>query len=76
MNPHRIECIERLGTTTNGNPRYRLALTPLPDAPVILATVQSDAAVSYDIGNPGYKVGDAVSVEFTKAGRVSRMTAI
>ena len=76
---YRIELIERLGTSTNGNPRYRLALsemTPDGPAPIFLANTQSDADCSYDVGNRGCRVGDVVDITFTKAGRVSTMRAV
>lgn len=68
----KIVYIERENASVNGNPRYSIAwddcLSWCGEA-----LTQSDAAISYDIGNPGFRAGDWVRLQFTRAGRISHM---
>lgn len=67
-----IEAITRLPNSTNGNPRFRLAVAREDDDGVLeMFTTQSDASYGYEIGNPGHRVGDRVTFTLTKAGRIS-----
>lgn len=66
-----IKSIERLNSSTNGNPRYRLEWVNGSQA-----MTSSDASCAYEVGNPGYREGDTVEVTFTRAGRIATMTAI
>lgn len=59
---------ERLINTINGNPRYRVTF-----ADGSVHTSQSDSGWVYAFGNPGYRIGDVVEIELTKAGRIRRM---
>ena len=65
-----IEKIVRLESSVNGNPRYDISWKGGGDASI----TSSDCAFAYSIGNPGYRVGDTVEVEFTRAGRIADMT--
>ena len=72
----RIVALRRIGCSTNGNPRwevvYKSAAGPWPDDH-IWAKTQSDASISYEIGNPGLRAGDLVELTLTKSGRISGM---
>lgn len=65
-----LKTIERLNSSVNGNPRYAFTF-----GNGNRAILSSDAAVGYEIGNPGYREGDTVEVTFTRAGRVATMEA-
>lgn len=65
-----ISRIERLNSSVNGNPRFRFHFTDATSA-----ITSSDAAIGYEIGNPGYREGCTVAVEFTRAGRIAYMNA-
>ena len=78
-NPYRIERIDRLPNSVNGNPRYRFELveeSKAGDGYLFGTLLSSDAAVGYQIGNPGYRVGDRVMVGWTRAGLVRTMRAV
>lgn len=66
-----ISRVERLGCTVNGNPRHRIGFTDGTSS-----LVSSDAAVGYQIGNPGMREGSTVAVTFTRAGRIAYMGAV
>jgi hypothetical protein len=72
----RIVALRRIGCSTNGNPRwevvYKGATGPWP-YDHIWAKTQSDASISYKIGNPGLRAGDLVELTLTKSGRISGM---
>jgi hypothetical protein len=59
-----IAHLERLSSSVQGNPRYRVTLE---DGRVF--TTQSDGQVGYLIGNPEYR-GVPVMLSLTRAGRV------
>lgn len=59
-----ISSTERMASSPNGNPRWRLFLK---DGGTL--TTQVDANVSYGINNPGM-IGEPVIITMTKAGRV------
>lgn len=63
-----IDALERMTNTVNGNPRYRVRFTDGSSA-----LTQSDASISYGIGNPEYR-NRPVRVWFTRAGRVWDVT--
>ena len=64
----RIEKIERLNGSVNGNPAWRITFDD-----GTRARTSSDVAVSYEIGNPGLRAGDLVQITFTRAGRIAYM---
>jgi hypothetical protein len=64
----RIESIERLNSSVNGNPRFRFYLSDGD-----YATSMSDAAFCYAVGNPGMRPGDTVVIERTRAGNIRHM---
>lgn len=64
----KIESIERLNLSVNGNPRFRFTFS---DGEV--ADSMSDAGFCYAVGNPGMRVGDTVGIEYTRAGRIRHM---
>jgi hypothetical protein len=66
-----ISRIERLNSSVNGNPRYRIGFD---DAST--AITSSDHAFCYTVGNPEMREGSAVSVEYTRAGRISHMDPV
>jgi hypothetical protein len=65
-----IAWIERLRSSTNGNPRFRFHFEGAG-----CADLMSDAAFGYEVGNPGFREGCTVNVSFTPAGRVRFMRA-
>lgn len=67
----RIETIERLSLSVNGNPRFTFTFSDGTDA-----ISSSDASFNYEVGNPGYRVGDLVEITFTRAGRIAYMSAV
>lgn len=60
----RISQLERLRSSVNGNPRYRIYFT---DASMM--DTMSDASINYGIKNPEYRNGP-VKVFTTRAGKV------
>lgn len=63
-----IASIESINNSVNGNPRYKIRFD---EGEYGTCITSSDIADAYDIGNPGYDVGDPVAVTFTKAGRIA-----
>jgi hypothetical protein len=63
-----ISRISRINSSVNGNPRYEVGFD---DATTAISS--SDHGWCYTVGNPGMKVGDTVSVTYTKAGRIENM---
>lgn len=65
---------ERLHNSVNGNPRFNIAFVDGDGQPHVYTT-QSDASVSYDVENVAREhrdnPGATVTVELTRAGRVS-----
>lgn len=68
----KITHAERLNSSTNGNPRFRLVF----DGEPFTAVTQSDASCSYDVENftRSAYAGRTFTIETTKAGRVSTIT--
>ena len=63
-----IKTIDRMNSSVNGNPRFHFTFTNGRVAPLM-----SDSGFGYEVGNPGYREGDTVLVEFTRAGNVRYM---
>ena len=81
----RIVALRRIGCSTNGNPRWEVVYKTgerfangdyamHTHSEPVWAKTQSDASLSYEIGNPGLRAGDLVELTLTKAGRISSMT--
>lgn len=68
MTTRTISWFERLNSSVNGNPRYRVHFDNGSSA-----ITMSDAGFCYAVGNPGLRDGDTVEVEFTRAGRIRNM---
>lgn len=66
-----IDQIDRLNSSSNGNPRYRITFTDGSSA-----ITMSDAAFCYSIGNPGYRVASQVQVEWSRAGRIAQLWSV
>jgi len=64
----RIVASERLNSSVNGNPRYRIAFDDGE-----MRTSQSDAAWCYGFGNRGMRNGDMVTMTLSAAGRIETM---
>lgn len=64
----RIESIERLNSSVNGNPRFRFHFHGGE-----AADSMSDASFCYAVGNPGMREGDLVRIERTRAGNIAHM---
>lgn len=66
--PHigRIESIERLGNSVNGNPRFKLTFNNC--GPFVTS---SDIMDAYTVGNPGIREGDVVQFTVTRANRIT-----
>ena len=62
---------ERMNSSVNGNPRYRIVFTDGTIAPMM-----SDSGTSYQIGNPEMREGSTVDVDFTRAGNIRWMRAL
>lgn len=62
-----ISYVQRLGTSVNGNPRFRVHFVQDTGAPEFSAITQSDAALSYGIER---FVGQLVTVSATPANRI------
>lgn len=60
-----IESLERLNTSANGNPRFRVTFTN-----GTVAETQSDAALNYGIENREFR-DVPLKVTFTRAGKIS-----
>jgi hypothetical protein len=70
-----ITSIERRNNSTNGNPAYEISYEyPLGSGSVISRRTQSDAACSYEVGNPDRRVGRKVLFHLTRAGRIAYMS--
>ena len=66
----RIHSIERLNSSTNGNPRFKIAFDDAAASPL---TTSSDAGFCYAVGNPDMREGCLVRVTLTAAGRIANM---
>lgn len=66
-----ISRIERLNNSVNGCPRFRFHFDDATSA-----NLQSDSSFAYEVGNPGFREGDAVKVSFSRAGTVEYMRTI
>jgi hypothetical protein len=62
---------ERMRSSVNGNPRYRIVFTDGTIAPMM-----SDSSTSYQIGNSDMREGSVVDVAFTLSGNVRWMRAV
>jgi hypothetical protein len=70
----RIQVIDRLENSRNGNPRFSLVLWTGKE--IIQAVTMSDASVGYEIGNLGLGKWDWVKVTMTPAGRIRFMEPV
>jgi hypothetical protein len=61
-----------MDNSLNGNPRWQLGF----EGESGVVPTAADHAVGYEIGNPGYRVGDTVDVTFNSLGYVETMEAI
>jgi hypothetical protein len=66
----RIQHLERLNNSSNGNPRFRVYFTDGTSA-----LTSSDAGVAYGIGNREM-LNSALKVELTRAGRIAYLTPV
>lgn len=64
----KIAWIERANSSVNGNPAWVVGF----EDGAIMRT-QSDASVSYEIGNPNMRGGCTVEVFTSRAGRITYM---
>ena len=64
-----IASIERLPLSRMGNPRFHVMFTDGSGA-----MTQSDASIGYEIGNAGMREGCTVTVQFSRAGRITNMS--
>lgn len=65
--PFRIDIIERIGVSTNGNPRYRVTF----DGGATYDT-QSDASCNYGINNPEW-LNVSLDIALSKAGKITHI---
>lgn len=68
--PKTLTRIERLKSSVNGNPRFRLGFDDATSA-----ITSSDYGFCYEIGNEGMREGDSVRVSTTAAGRICDLWA-
>lgn len=78
---YRIEGIDRLTNSRNGNPRFALAVAELDDegrnaGPIEVINTAADAGFNYEIGNLGYRVGDVVLLTIGGRGTVIDIEAL
>ena len=59
---------ERMKSSVNGNPRYRVVFTDGTIAPMM-----PDSGTSYEIGNSDMREGCRVEVDFTPSGKIRWM---
>ena len=64
----KIVCLEREGTSRNGNPRYFVVFAE-QDGTYLTGTTKTDARIGYNIGNYKGKLVD-VTYHITKHGNV------
>ena len=62
---------ERMNSSVNGNPRFRIVFTDGTIAPMM-----SDSGTSYAIGNDDMRQGSIVDVEFTRSGNIRWMRGV
>lgn len=67
-----ITRIEFIGQTTYGNPRYRIGFDDATSA----ITKSNAMYALYVERHEGYRVGDRVTVNYTKAGRIDAITPV
>jgi hypothetical protein len=70
MTTRRIDYLERLNNSVNGNPRFRVHFEDGSTA-----ETQTDNALNYGLENPE-NFGADVAVTFTKAGRISDLRPV
>lgn len=68
METKTISRTKRLKNSANGNPRFHFHFDDATSA-----VLQSDSSFGYEVGNPGFREGDTVSVSFSHAGLVEYM---
>jgi hypothetical protein len=66
----RIESIERLTNSYNGNPRFRIGWSEPGWSGHGHANTASDASYNYEIGNKGLRVLDVVEIELNGRGTI------
>lgn len=66
-----LSATERLTCSNMGNPRFRFRFDDGSSA-----VLQSNSGFGYEVGNPGFRDGDAVDVAFSRAGTVRYMRAV
>jgi len=64
----RIRSIDRLRNSYSGNPRFRISWR------YGAANTAADASYNYEIGNPGFRVGDLVDIELNGHGTIRGIT--
>lgn len=63
----RIDTIERIKNSTNGNPRFRITMDGKA------RNTSPDAAFAYEVGNQGLRPGDLVVVAINGRGAIVNM---
>ena len=64
----RIDRIERLKNSTNGNPRFQIGY--ITEGKRYQANTAADASIGYEVGNLGKREGDNVTLTFNSGGRI------
>lgn len=64
----RIDTIERIKNSTNGNPRFRITML---DGKAL--NTSPDAAFAYEVGNQGLRPGDLVVLAINDRGAIVNM---
>ena len=65
-----IKSFERMNSSVNGNPRYRVLFTDETG----YIPMMSDSGTSYAIGNKDMREGSTVEVSFTRSGNIRSMS--
>ncbi len=67
--------VDRLNSSVNGNPAYRVTFTTMDGTYVGTHRTQTDASVAYEITNREFKVGP-VAVWLSKRGTIEYASAV
>ncbi len=68
----KIESIERLVNSRNGNPRYQIVFSDVQGDGKVATTAPDHAFASF-VGNEGMREGDDVTVTYDGRGRINHM---
>lgn len=71
----RIEILERLVSSRNGNPRFSITLVSESNDFIGTWNTAADHSFNYDIGNPGFRTGSTVTITVGGRGTITDIDA-